>query len=509
MGFSFKEIAYPQMCFNGQKSDQLGWYKSKTKILSESALPWTGILSPFTDYGRDDVNTVLLQLGESTYINFNVQTKFNSQTQEFADRVVATIATGTGGYSSSVVGFLPDNDGNTIQSFENGQYEVEVCKTKIREMEDNTFEHFAKLSIRSPGSASTCDMVLPEEYSVRSRQKLYKLGDEIEIDYQNDAVASNNDFLGIYEGCTLSSAALLMYHWTGGNSNLAAESNGADAVTLGDFRRFSNNAVWPLGPGVYTTTFHTNGGINQIRASSLFYVSNEDKYSVTTDKDVYLVGEQIKVSYRPIPGRGVTVAGNDFIGIFRGCQTTFTTMAMYRFSCGGGSRNDYCFLGEADLPVAEDTFQGYGNAWPLPAGRYTVSYHTGGSLSRIQGVRVIEIVPDVVEPTAEGCGDDVDFFYNSIQISDCDAFLDLLGPEKFGEKCTIYKSEAQEFCPDSCGLCEDSVIDPDIPIPPALMMSVAAGEEEDIRLPSEMLDEDLETQVVEDEYTVRRLHQLR
>uniref|UniRef100_A0A7S1VTZ0 Peptidase M11 gametolysin domain-containing protein n=1 Tax=Grammatophora oceanica TaxID=210454 RepID=A0A7S1VTZ0_9STRA len=154
MGFSYLEKSKPQMCFNAEKSQQLGWYNDK--ILTVNKFPWTGHLNPMVDYGMSNAHQVILKVGASTMIHFNAATKANRGTREYANTIIVSKNLGTvkgRSYTSNVLAAL--NPGGFI--IVENTYIIEACNDAVVRSESSSRPSYAKMSIRWSHEASSCD----------------------------------------------------------------------------------------------------------------------------------------------------------------------------------------------------------------------------------------------------------------------------------------------------------------------------------------------------------------
>ncbi|KAL3934536.1 MAG: hypothetical protein SGBAC_009763 [Bacillariaceae sp.] len=93
MGYSIAQLHYPQMCFNGAKTNQMGWFEDKTVTLQPNPCNEEIIaISGFVNYDQEDVDNVLLEIDDTTsgvsyFIAYNDASSFNHETQEAANQV--------------------------------------------------------------------------------------------------------------------------------------------------------------------------------------------------------------------------------------------------------------------------------------------------------------------------------------------------------------------------------------------------------------------------------------
>ena len=115
-GYSYSSDDSPKMCFNGPKSWQLGWYNAYHVDLSTNVLTnneewinydWTGDLVGFAQKDAANANDKMIiriqdaNTNTDTYVHFNRQIGFNSETQEGGDQVLVSTRSGGVGYAQS------------------------------------------------------------------------------------------------------------------------------------------------------------------------------------------------------------------------------------------------------------------------------------------------------------------------------------------------------------------------------------------------------------------------
>jgi len=152
MGYGYNLYDSPQMCFNGAKSWQLGWYKDKAIEIDPDGGSRSVYLSFFGDYDKvprnsqDDV--VLIKIGYY-HIIYNLKEGINSETMEFANKVTVTYNKSQRDLSRSDAALGPGDKFNTLENSKN--VVIEFCKTTSTNGVDQ-----AMLSIYPNGGTSTC-----------------------------------------------------------------------------------------------------------------------------------------------------------------------------------------------------------------------------------------------------------------------------------------------------------------------------------------------------------------
>ena len=107
MGFSYKNDDYPNMCFNGPKSWQLGWYSDghvNVDMRSLDAPSFSGSLIGIDDYQQNQLGTskiiIKLEGGVTDYfVMFNLARGINSGVVEGRDKVMVTSQPGASALS--------------------------------------------------------------------------------------------------------------------------------------------------------------------------------------------------------------------------------------------------------------------------------------------------------------------------------------------------------------------------------------------------------------------------
>lgn len=95
----------PEMCFNGAKSFQMGWYDDKVVTVAPFSSSWSGRVGGICDYQNPKTETVVLKIETGTdedyFVNFNRRNGINSGTREGGNQVLVT-KQGTNGVGYSV-----------------------------------------------------------------------------------------------------------------------------------------------------------------------------------------------------------------------------------------------------------------------------------------------------------------------------------------------------------------------------------------------------------------------
>mmetsp|Transcript_23077 Transcript_23077/g.34970 ORF Transcript_23077/g.34970 Transcript_23077/m.34970 type:complete len:806 (-) Transcript_23077:576-2993(-) len=154
MGYGYSLVGGPQMCFNGAKSWQLGWYRDKSVEVDVGALRSRSVyLTFFGDYDRvskgSNSEGVLIKVGKHILM-FNKRTGINSETQEFPDKVTVTYWPNRVNPSVHEAALSPG--GKFSFDADGTQVTVEHC----RETQQNGASK-AMMSIYAQGSSSTCN----------------------------------------------------------------------------------------------------------------------------------------------------------------------------------------------------------------------------------------------------------------------------------------------------------------------------------------------------------------
>lgn len=141
MGYSYNEDNTPEMCFNGPKSWQLGWYRAYHATANPLRSSWQGTMIGLSESGMSlGANslgyTVVLQIvgnaQDDYYVNFNRKTGCNRGTREGANQVLVTKRERGNGYArSTLVAKLGVGDSYTVNSFGQGKRMI-VSVSEIR-----------------------------------------------------------------------------------------------------------------------------------------------------------------------------------------------------------------------------------------------------------------------------------------------------------------------------------------------------------------------------------------
>ena len=105
MGYSYSQDDTPEMCFNGPKNWQLGWYSDRQIVVTSG---WTGNIVGLVDYQNTSDETIVLQIPASVdggsddwYVSFNRKSGINSGTVEGGNQVLVHKRESGNGYSQS------------------------------------------------------------------------------------------------------------------------------------------------------------------------------------------------------------------------------------------------------------------------------------------------------------------------------------------------------------------------------------------------------------------------
>ena len=124
MGYSYSQPDGPEMCFNGGKSWQLGWYSSHHHTFNFSDGSWSGKLIGNIDMNSAINEKIILKLNTGTatdyYVSFNRKAGHNSGTIEGGNQVTIQRMGGEGNeYAPSwLESKLNAGGSHTIPNFE-------------------------------------------------------------------------------------------------------------------------------------------------------------------------------------------------------------------------------------------------------------------------------------------------------------------------------------------------------------------------------------------------------
>jgi hypothetical protein len=144
MGFSYDQVDYPKMCFNGQKSWEFSWYQQRSKEISPGSR-FVGRLNAFVDFGTTLFGDYVVLKVSDIHIIYNSQKGINSQTNEAENKI--TLTKGGGPEISYRVAEL---DANNKKYTTSGNIVVEVC-------EYNGSGDYFRIGIYSKGEGSSCN----------------------------------------------------------------------------------------------------------------------------------------------------------------------------------------------------------------------------------------------------------------------------------------------------------------------------------------------------------------
>lgn len=108
MGFVYRALDAPQMCYNAAQMYHLGWYDGQLGIWDKFTQPGTLVLHGFTKQGNKNAFPKLVNFQWSSqtdlYMSFNWKQGFNQDTQEAANQVTLVQQGSDGiGYSASLL----------------------------------------------------------------------------------------------------------------------------------------------------------------------------------------------------------------------------------------------------------------------------------------------------------------------------------------------------------------------------------------------------------------------
>lgn len=126
MGYGANSETWPQKCFNGVKSWQLGWYQDRHLKLDVDDVTRPIALAAFVDYRRTSPDKpVIINIADKYFLLYNRAKGFNADTQAMQDQV--TVTESTPSLSSSRAG-LDVGDRFSLVNFRPGRtLIVEVC----------------------------------------------------------------------------------------------------------------------------------------------------------------------------------------------------------------------------------------------------------------------------------------------------------------------------------------------------------------------------------------------
>lgn len=104
MGYSYSQDDGPQMCFNGAKLWQFGWFNNRHKSIDASSGGYTGELRSMLENPDTNGPPVVIKVdngNEDYFITFNRKAGFNSGTVEAGNQVTVTKAGNGNSYNES------------------------------------------------------------------------------------------------------------------------------------------------------------------------------------------------------------------------------------------------------------------------------------------------------------------------------------------------------------------------------------------------------------------------
>jgi hypothetical protein len=130
MSFGHLQVDWPRKCFNGLENWQLGWYQ-KHQVTLDNASLGTGHLiqlASFVDFNRTNKDeSVVVNIADEFYIQFNTAKDFNIDTEEKQNKV--TITSPSHGESEALSG-LEATERYEVANFQNlpQTLVIEACK---------------------------------------------------------------------------------------------------------------------------------------------------------------------------------------------------------------------------------------------------------------------------------------------------------------------------------------------------------------------------------------------
>ena len=106
MGYSFRQVSGPAMCFNAQKHYLLQWFQGRTRRVDAVDLPWTGNLVFFGDDSPSNQYPVLIHLsrpGLRLFLQYNQAVEINEGTKLMANHVVVVQDRGQPGDRTTIL----------------------------------------------------------------------------------------------------------------------------------------------------------------------------------------------------------------------------------------------------------------------------------------------------------------------------------------------------------------------------------------------------------------------
>jgi hypothetical protein len=150
------------MCFNGAKSWQLGWYSEYHVDLSTNDYDWSGDLVGFAE--KDNINKMIIRIQDATknidtYVHFNRQIGFNSETQEGGNQVLVSTRSGDAGYATSSLETKLDANGvYTINDIGGSGASVTIT---VNSIDTSTTPAKANISVQLVPQATSAPAVAP------------------------------------------------------------------------------------------------------------------------------------------------------------------------------------------------------------------------------------------------------------------------------------------------------------------------------------------------------------
>lgn len=95
MGYTYRSVGGPKMCFNAAKYWKLGWMQDKALSMEPSSSGWSGHLYAFVDYDKVPSGGVTILNVGPLYVLYNRRKDINSGTMERGDHVTVARAEST------------------------------------------------------------------------------------------------------------------------------------------------------------------------------------------------------------------------------------------------------------------------------------------------------------------------------------------------------------------------------------------------------------------------------
>lgn len=164
MGFSYRRINAPAMCFNAHKHWFLGWYQSRSISVNLSSGSWLGRVVAFTDYDQAGTGDYVVVKVGNLYIQYNKAEKFNYQTVDKKNQLTIVTADNDSAISHVLGGIDLTNSTYRQSDFiGNTAINIKICSAS----EENEKSVFL-VSIFLDFQSSSCDgpvSVPPDDFA--------------------------------------------------------------------------------------------------------------------------------------------------------------------------------------------------------------------------------------------------------------------------------------------------------------------------------------------------------